>query len=56
MKKIVIICIYLFLTSIVLGQDKVNETLKKEIKYPELKKTFNEDGSHYIKATVVGQF
>lgn len=56
MKKIVIICMHLFLTSIVLGQDKVNETLKKEIKYPELKKTFKEDGSHYIKATVVGQF
>jgi hypothetical protein len=27
-----------------------------DVKFPELKKSFNEDGSHYIKATVLGQF
>ena len=54
--KVILLNLVLFGSSAFYAQDKTAVPLKKEIKYPELKKTFNEEGTHYIKATVVGQF
>lgn len=51
--KLILLNVVLFCCSVIIAQEK---PVKKEIKYPELKKTFNEEGTHYIKATVVGQF
>ena len=54
--KVILLNLVLFGSSAFYAQEKTAVPLKKEIKYPELKKTFNEERTHYIKATVVGQF
>ncbi|MBI1838093.1 MAG: hypothetical protein HYR91_12595 [Flavobacteriia bacterium] len=50
--KIILTNALMVVSCFIYAQDKP----KSEIKYPELKKNFNDDGSHFIKATVVGQF
>ncbi len=58
MKKNILIIVGLVLITLpTIGQQVPStEVQAKKVEYPEFKKKLNESGSHYIKATVVGQF